>query len=154
RDLVYDPVGDRIYASVPSSPTFPANLIVRINPGTGDIEASVAVDGDPGKLAVSTNGQYLYVAVANGTAVQRITVATLRAEPPFLLGKDPIFSDPLKVDDMAVVPDRPEAIAVSRMNLNINPRHVGVAIYDDGVPRPKVTSRQLGINAIEFGSTN
>lgn len=150
-DLVYDPAGNRIYASIPSSALSGPNNVVRINPDTGAIEAAVPVGTNPGKLALSSNGQYLYVAVTNGTAVQRITLATLTADPPFLLGNDSFFGA-YSVEDMAVVPDNPGVIAVSRKNSGISPRHAGVAVYDNGVQRPATTPRHTGANVIEFGS--
>src|SRR5205823_5537808 len=137
-DLVYDPVGQRIYASIPSSALIGPNRVVRLDPVTGAVEAGVEVGANPGKLAISDDGQYLYVAVDNGTAVQRITLAPLSAAPAFALGNDPVFGASLRVEDMAVVPGTPVAIAVSRMNTTISPRHVGVAIYDSatGAARP------------------
>jgi DNA-binding beta-propeller fold protein YncE len=73
-DIVYDPGRDRIYASIPGSALSGPNRVVRINPATGAVEAGVNVLTNPGKLAISDDGQFLYVAVTNGTAVQRITL--------------------------------------------------------------------------------
>src|SRR4051812_25155221 len=85
-DIVYDPAGGRIYASIPASALSGGNRVVRINPDTGAVEAFVDVGANPGRLAISDNGQYLYVAVLDGRAVQQITLATMSAGSPFTIG--------------------------------------------------------------------
>src|SRR6185503_6402623 len=124
-DIVYDRVGDRIYASIPASALTGGNRVVRIDPATGAIEAGVDVLSSPGKLAISDDGQFLYVAVSNGTAVQQITLASMSAAAPFAIGSG------LSVADMAVLPGNNAVIAVSRKQSG-SPNHAGVAIFDHG----------------------
>jgi DNA-binding beta-propeller fold protein YncE len=74
NDLAYDPVTQRIYASVAGvgyrDP--PDSLgLVRIDPETGQLESSVSVEGSPGKLAIAGQGRYLYVALDGGARVLR-----------------------------------------------------------------------------------
>src|SRR5688572_28998581 len=63
KDIVYDPFSQMIYASVPSSASSNGNSITEINPVAGTIGPSVFVGSEPTKLALSDNGQYLYVAL-------------------------------------------------------------------------------------------
>ncbi len=152
NDLVYDPVSQRIYASVPSSAGSPlANSVVPIDPATGLVGAPLFVGSEPGKLALSDDGQYLYVALDGSAQVCRVTIASWTAEPPFALGSDSFFG-PYYAEDIAVQPGNPHVIAVSLKNLGISPRHAGVAIYEDGVQRPHMTQRHTGSNVIEFSS--
>src|SRR5438445_13704730 len=52
KDLVFDPVGQRIYASLPS--TAPnGNSIVQIDPFAGTVGSPVSLGSEPGRLAFS-----------------------------------------------------------------------------------------------------
>jgi|SRR5687767_7240724 len=52
RDLVYDPVGQRIYASLPSTAAN-GNSLVQIDPFAGTVGTPVPLGLEPGKLAIS-----------------------------------------------------------------------------------------------------
>ena len=60
-DLIYDPWNQTIYASVPSQAESYGNSIVPINPETGALGAPIFVGNGPNILALSDNGEYLYV---------------------------------------------------------------------------------------------
>ena len=74
KDLVYDQARQRIYASVPSSGGARANTVTLIDPSTGALGPSVFVGSEPGKLAMSDDGQYLYVGL-DGAGARRAGVA-------------------------------------------------------------------------------
>ena len=93
-----------------------------------------------GEIAISDDGQFLYVALDGAAAVRRVSLATLTADLQFGLGADQFFG-PFYVDDIAVLPGSPHSVAVSRRNVGFSPRHEGVAIYDSGVQRPTTTPR-------------
>jgi len=152
NDIIYDPLTETIYASVPSSAGSRANTITPIDPSTGTIGSSVFIGSEPGKLAMSDNGQYLYVSLDGAAAVRRFDIASQTAGPQFSLGSDPSHG-PYYVEDIEVLPGNPEAVAVSRKNLGVSPRHAGVAIYDNGVQRPDETARHTGSNVIEFSAS-
>src|SRR5687767_2732712 len=135
KDIVYDALAQRLYASVPGTASSRANTVTVIDPFTGNILASVFVGSEPGRLALSDDGQYLYVALDGAAAVRRVHVPTLTAGLQFAVGSDPFFG-PMLVEDMAVLPGNPAAVAISRRYQGVSPRHAGVAVYDDGVPRP------------------
>lgn len=126
------------------------NTITVIDPSTGAIGPSVFVGSKPGKLAISGDGQYLYVALDGGSvgAVRRVHIPSLTPGLEFSLGVDQIFG--LYVEDMEVLPGHPEAVAVSRQYQGGSPRRAGVAIYDDGIKRPLKTPDHTGSNIIEF----
>jgi uncharacterized repeat protein (TIGR01451 family) len=153
NDLVYDRFSLRIYASVPSSAGSGGNSVVPIDPETGSIGSPVFVGSEPGKLALSDDGRYLYVALDGAAAVRRFDLATQTAGPQFSLGSSS-FAGPYFVEDMEVLPGEPEAIAVSRRYVGLSPRHAGVAVYDHGVQRPKETLPHTGSNRIEFGASS
>ena len=61
KDLIYDKTRQRLYASVSGGAQ--ANTIAVIDPLTGATGPSIPIGNNPGKLAMSDNGQYLYVAL-------------------------------------------------------------------------------------------
>jgi len=151
NDIVYDPFSLRIYASRPSSAVGGAgNSLTRIHPFTGAVETSTFVGSEPGKLAISDNGQYIYAALDGAAAVRRFNVQTGMAEIQFGLGSSSY--GPNLAEDIAVMPGDPGTIAVSRRRPGVSPRHGGVAIFDNGLMRPTTTPDHTGSNRIEFGS--
>ncbi len=152
NDIIYDAGTQKIYASVPSSALSGGNSITPIDPLTGEIGPAVFIGSEPGRLAISDNGQYLYVALDGVAAVRRFDIASQTAGLQFSLGSDS-FLRPYHVEDMEVLPGNPASIAVSRKFLGVSPRHAGVAIYDDGVQRAKETPGFTGSNVIEFSSS-
>lgn len=148
NDLVFDPATQQIYASVPGNP----GSVTPIDPVTGTLGQPIPVGNGPTKLARSDNGQLLYVGLDGEGAVQRIDLATQTAELKFSLGSDPFFG-PYFVEDMEVLPDSPQSVAVSRKYKTVSPRHAGVAIYDNGVQRPTTTPGHTGSNVIEFSAS-
>src|SRR3954447_23381520 len=61
NDLVYDERSRRLYAPIPSRAGELGNRIAAIDPASGAILASVFVGSEPDKLALSRDGDYLYV---------------------------------------------------------------------------------------------
>jgi uncharacterized repeat protein (TIGR01451 family) len=159
-DLVYDATRRLIYASVPNNGGIYSNSIVTIDPYAGTILSSasvpdivrpvVTVDFRSGKLAISDDSQFLYVAVSNAYAVQRFNLASQTLGPVYGLGIGQNLKT-LAVADMVVLPGSPGSVAVARAD-GFNAR--GVVIYDNGIPRSDMTP-EIGetINAIEPSGT-
>ncbi|MSM39335.1 MAG: hypothetical protein GJT30_06910 [Geobacter sp.] len=154
NDLVYNPFDGYIYASVPSREGVNGNSVALINPVSGAVGPYIFVGSEPGKLALSDDGSYLYVALDGSAEVARLDLlpATPVADIRFSLGSDPTFG-PYYVDDMAVLPSNPRSVAVSRKVLGVSPRHAGVAVYDDGAIRTTVTPGATGSNVITFAGS-
>lgn len=152
NDLVYDPFSKKIYASVPSSAGTRGNSITVINPENGAIEGSVFVGSEPNRMAISDDGQFIYVGIDGAAAVRRFNVRTLTPELQFMLGTD-TFSGPYYVDDLEVRPGCPDELAVAMRNQGFSPRHEGVAMFVNGVRRTNVTPDHTGSNVIEFGNS-
>ena len=153
NDIIYDPVSQKIYASVPSSAGATGNSITIIDPFTGTVDTSIFIGSEPSKLAISNNGQYLYVALDGAASVRRFDITSQTAELQFALGSDSFFG-PYYAEDIEVLPGNPDIIAVSRKNLGVSPRHAGVAIYDNGVQLTTETPRHTGSNVIEFSNSS
>ena len=146
NEIVYDPLTARIYASTPG------DSIIPIDPTTGVAENAITVGSQPNKLALSRDGQYLYVGLDGEAAIRRIHVPTRTPDLYFSLGTDPNYGA-LYAADIDVSPDNPNVIAVSRRVNGVSPSHAGVAIYDSGVKRPIETPGHTGSNDIEFSDS-
>ena len=147
-DVVYDPFGQRLYAAVGQSDAQYPNCVVRINPRNATVENAVWAGSDPRKLAISDDGQYIYIGLNGAGRVSRYNVAAEVIDQDFSLGSGSFGTT--YAEDIAVQPGRPSVIAVSRFRKGVSPRHDGVAIYENGVMRPEKTRAHTGANRIEF----
>ena len=157
NDIIYDPVSQKIYASVPSSAGATGNSITIIDPFTGTVDTSIFIGSEPSKLAISNNGQYLYVALDGAASVRRFDITSQTAELQFALGSDSFFG-PYYAEDIQVLPGNPETAAVSTKYLGVSPRFAGVGIYDNGIQRPTRVPHFSGtgehVNVIEFSASS
>jgi sugar lactone lactonase YvrE len=117
NDIVYDAVGGKLFASVTGSG------VAVINPSNGAIERFIAVGSGPNQLAVSDDGQFLYVGLDGEHAVRRVTLASFTPDLLFSLGAN-------TAEDIIVMPGAPHTTAVWRFGESND-----VAIYDDDVRR-------------------
>ncbi|HEX2573333.1 MAG TPA: IPT/TIG domain-containing protein [Polyangia bacterium] len=137
-DLASDTGSGRLYAAVPASAPSLANTVAALDPVTGSVLYSVPVGNDPGLLALSDNGQFLYVGLRGLPAVRRIDVAARAVDREIALGTGP-RGESLYAGDLEVLPGAPHSIAVARSTRPAGDptgQHGGVVIYDDGTARP------------------
>ncbi len=148
RDLIYDPTRDKIYASVPSSAGSSGNSIVSIDVKTAALGVPIYAGNEPNKLALSDDGQYLYVGLDGDGAIRRVNLNTQTAEIQFTLGSSSLCGK-FTAQDMLVLKDNPNAVVVTRRNTDCIPHHEGIVVYDDGIERPVKTPSFSGSNVIE-----
>jgi trimeric autotransporter adhesin len=154
NDLVFNPADGRIYASIPSRAGVLGNRIAAIDPQTGAITSSIPVGSEPRKLALADDGRTLYVGLDGAGAVRRVDLVKQTAELQFSLGRQGLFdvgTGPNFAGDIKVLPGHPESVAVARTAYAGTPRGTGVAVYDNGVPRPQILKYFSGNNVIAFG---
>ena len=77
HDVAYDATRKLFYATVPFDSTKNPNKILVINPANGNpglptILLNAPAGGDPDRLAISGDGQFLYVGL-DGTGLWRVT---------------------------------------------------------------------------------
>lgn len=149
NDLVYDSFTDRIYVSMPSANGANGNSIGIINSGNHTLENTVFMGSEPGVLAISDDGLYIYAGFNTSSLIRRFLVIPQLADLQFSLGNDP-FTGPYFAEDIEVMPGQSTTIAVSRKNAGFSPRHEGVVVYDNDTMRPIVTPGHTGANKIEF----
>jgi len=150
--LIWDPVTARLYASTAStttsasSPGVTANSVLAIDPLSGIITAARQFLAAPNALAVSADGQFLYVGLDNAGKVQRLKLPSLDLDISFPLGSNSQYG-PYYAGDIAVSPKSPRTVAVTRLSAGVVPAtQGGMVVFDDTVPRP-VTAPKIDIMA-------
>lgn len=151
NDLIYNPHDGLLYASVPGSyGTLYGNSIVPIDPTSGALGTPVFIGSEPNRMAISDDGQYLYVGLDGGHAIRRFNLLSQSAELQFIPSTGGICGEET-AGDLKVLPGSPHAVAVARYNTECGPSSDGVTIYDDGVARPN-SFTSAGVDALTFGN--
>lgn len=154
NDLVYSSATQRIYASVAGEPNGVAGslsgTITIIDPATATIEKSIPIGKNPNKLALSSDGKTLYVALTGESAVRRFDTITQTAGSKFTLNSNyPGY--PTIVHDMAVRPGSNNVVALvagPSGSSGLDP----VAVYVDGVQRGAQNPIFATVGLIEWAS--
>lgn len=153
NDVAYDKLSKKLFVSVPSRAGAGGNAVTEIDPVTGAIGTSVFVGSEPNKLAISDDGQALYVGLDGAGQVRRVDVATHSAGTQFRINANQDTGTAFVAGDMAVVPGNPNAVAVARRQPGLSPPGTGVAIYENGLQRPNIALPIQGPTSIAFGAT-
>ncbi len=155
--MVYEPYSRLIFASIPSSATSNPNTVVAINPQTGAVEATISVGTNPGALAVSDDGQYLYLAANGQNAIQRINLTTLAVERTFALPVGSIGGN-LQAQELSVVPGSPQMVVAVLIAPNASPDEEGIAAFNDSglinwLPGFGAFSGEVVVDSFAFAGT-
>jgi hypothetical protein len=86
NDIVWDPNAQKIYASLPSSFGTNGNSIAVIDPVKGVVDGYYFAGSEPATLAVSSDGQYLYVGLNGDGSVQRMILPSFALDINVSLG--------------------------------------------------------------------
>jgi hypothetical protein len=112
NDVVYDPIRDVLYASIPSTAGSPhGNSIATIDPTTGNVLDSIFVGSDPNALAISDDASRVYVSVDGVRSMRWWQPANDQLGDLRPLVSQ--FGDPAVAYDLAVPPGRPNVVVVS-----------------------------------------
>jgi hypothetical protein len=151
--LMRDSIRGVLYASVTNSGGANANSIAKIDPATATIIASLPVGLNPGAMAMSEDGQFLYVGLLGASKIVRVDLQTFTKDIEFALPTSSRSGNPpLYGGDLLVLPGLPRSVVVSLKIPNSSPAYEGVAIYDDSVPRTDMTD-MFGATRIVRGPT-
>ncbi len=114
--VVSVPATGKIYAAIPSSATSNPNTVIPIDPTTGTLGTAISVGNNPGLLAASSDGSFLYVANQGDFTVQRINLATNTVERTFPYTPNIYCSTCTNVaaTDLATVPGSPQEVLLSQ----------------------------------------
>lgn len=150
--LAYDAVGERLWVSIPSIASAHGNEVIPIDPRSGRIGRGVFVGSEPGPIAIAGDGSVLYVGLLGAEAVRRVNLPVGVADFQFRLGVS-LHGFPFTADEIEVMPGNSGVVAVARGWLYSISSHGGIAIYENGDPRPTSTTEARGANRIAFDDT-
>jgi hypothetical protein len=154
NDLIYDATRGRVWMSIPSRVGPNGNRIVSFNPYGGSSGSPFSfpqsIGSEPGKLARSDDGQYLYCGLNGSAAVAKFWLSSGQGGTTFSLGNSSSHG-PHFAGDIEVLPGQPNSFAVSRYYTGVSPNSAGVVIHDGAQQR--VPAVATGGNVIEFGAS-
>jgi len=150
--LVYSTVTNRIYASMTSENGVNSNSLAVINTSSAALENAHPIGTNPTVLAIDNEGQRIFCGFQNDPFVKRFDLQNNSVTQTIPLGSDAINGN-FYAEDIVVMPENSNTIAVARRNLNFAPKHEGVAVFDDGIMRTSVSAAHSGGNQIEIGNT-
>jgi hypothetical protein len=145
-DVVWDAAHGLLYASVQATSTDPAR-IVAIDPKTGLIQGSAALASEGGRLAISDDGNTLYVGMRTVGIVKRLTLPELTSDIDLTLPSVNVLGQTYAYD-LTVAPNQPGTVAISLHSSgwpSIAGSDAGVAVFDDAVMRPQIGN---GFNSV------
>jgi uncharacterized repeat protein (TIGR01451 family) len=146
--MVYNPVNGLFYVSVPGSAGAPlGNSIVSIDPATGALSAPLYIGSEPDRLAITSDGDYLWVGLDASGSVTRVNLTTNTVSAPFpVYGSSP-FESPVPISALAALPGASNSVVVATDGAY-------PAIYDGGVIRGSNPATCTNcVNAIRIDST-
>ena len=131
--VVYDPYSRLLYASVASSATEVAgNSVVTVDPATGSQGSPVSVGSQPSSMALTGDGNYLYVNETGASAVARLNTSSQQVEFSFPIA---INNYAVSLRDVAAMPGSDNTIAVDS---GLGP---GISLWDVDPAQKTATQR-------------
>jgi IPT/TIG domain len=155
-DIAWDPHSSRLYAPVWSvDPRYP-NSVVAIDPVSGSISRVAGVAPDPAIVRISRDGTLGYTGHLIANLITQFHLPALDSVTTWRLGAD-ASNGPYKAMDLQPAPDSAQTIAVALGTPDFHPANHGLAIFDDGIARPrwlayKDTSNLY--NSLQWGLTD
>ncbi|MCW1923452.1 DUF11 domain-containing protein [Luteolibacter arcticus] len=151
-DLLWSPLREVIYASVPSSATSPyAGHVVEIDPVSMEIRRGVLTIQNPGQLALTSGGEFLYVVQNGNGRVAKIDPVTMTVVSSFAIGLDSFYGT-LFAGDICTVAGQPNLLLVTLKRDGYSSGYNGVTVFDDGIARPVSTGENVDALRIEPSS--
>lgn len=148
--MIYVPQQDRLFVTTPSGQATGNSLCV-IDPYFGTIDTCYFIGSEPGVMAVSEDGTYMYIGLSGAPRIVRFNLLTKAVDAQINLGSSGVTGS-FYAEDIEVLPGSSTSFVVSRRNQGFSPRHEGLAVYDGTVRRPNTTPGHTGSNSITFAS--
>jgi uncharacterized repeat protein (TIGR01451 family) len=153
-DIVYDPVQPGILASLSAALGPLSQSIVRFDLRSGTVREPVSVGNQLGRLALSDDSRYLYVALTDTGGVARVDLPARAVDLRFPLNVPTAEFGPFQVEDLAVMPGAPNTLAAARGGYS--GYSSAIALFDDGIQRPDTFDNQIQYASyfrLQFAST-
>jgi len=134
-EAVWDPHSHKFYFIEPAQSYIDPDSLGSYNPTTG-ARTSLSLGGRAEALALSSNGQYLYVGVRSNGEIRRFRLPSLAPDISIPLGNAPGTTGRLFARQIAVMPGAPATIAVTTGSIETSASESAlVAVFDNAVRR-------------------
>jgi hypothetical protein len=135
NDLLWDATTANIYVSMPGVEGDSGDAIGIVDPVAGTVTSTGFLGSDPAKIALSSDSQYLYMALNGANAIQQLALPTLSVNTSWNLGGVGSFGGPYYALELQAAPGAPQTTAVTLANFDVSPSAAEVVIYDGSTPR-------------------
>jgi hypothetical protein len=159
NDMVWDPVNQMIYLSVPSLASANGNTIAVLNPTSGSIQSTQFAGSEPDALAISDDSQFLYAGLDGSSSVQRFKLPSMLPDINYSLGAGAYPYGPFFAGDLQVAPGLPHTTAVSLGSLSVllanNSAYStgGMEVFDNATHRPTIANAPGDLyGSLQWGS--
>ncbi|HEV7927355.1 MAG TPA: Calx-beta domain-containing protein, partial [Verrucomicrobiae bacterium] len=125
NDLVFNSSDGNLYASISGSSATYGNSIVAMDPSSLQIRKSIPMGSEPGALALSPDGRYLYNYLQSSASIELVDLETGRVTL-----EDSIYGYGLT--EMFVLPGTSESLLFSQHYTDMSPSGGGVNIITGG----------------------
>ncbi len=150
NSFIYNPTNGLFYLSVPSSAGPPyANSIVSLDPVTGALGTPIFVGSEPNRLALTSDGRYLWVGLDGADAVRKVDLVANTAGLQFSIPPVNYYGNyPVTAYALAALPGQTDSVIVSA-GISQGP-YSTLAIFDSGVTRGSpIISFNSGIMSLQ-----
>ncbi len=156
--LAWDPQRQVIYAAIRDDAGQSPGSIATIDPLSGSVVATAALGNGPNRLAISSDGAYLYVGQDAIGAVSRLALPALTSDFSIALPVDPDPTITVRAGDIEVSPDNSHVIAVEVAKpLSYSPRCEALVLYEDAQVRASLPGHgndaEPCADSIQWGAT-
>ncbi|HRF38878.1 MAG TPA: hypothetical protein PK198_08815, partial [Saprospiraceae bacterium] len=124
--MIYVPQQDRLFVTTPSGQATGNSLCV-IDPYFGTIDTCYFIGSEPGVMAVSEDGTYMYIGLSGAPRIVRFNLLTKAVDAQINLGSSGVTGS-FYAEDIEVLPGSSTSFVVSRRNQGFSPRHEGLAV--------------------------
>jgi hypothetical protein len=140
NSMVYNPVNGLLYLSIPASVGAPyGNSIVSMDPATGALGTPIPVGSEPNKLALTSDGKYLWVGLDGASGVRKVDLTANKAGLQFALSVTNNYnSNPQTALSLIALPGASDSVVVLQGTTYYAS---ALGIYDSGVLRGALTTQ-------------
>lgn len=149
NDLVYDPFSNSLFASSNTLEGDFSDSVLQVDPATGLVLTEIETGPRTDALAISDDGQKLYVGVMDEGKLKRVDVPTGLIDFEADLGTIGSPPAPVNPQDLEVVPGDPSMVVASTRRHD-DPGFEEVAAFKDGVKLPAIINTHSGPGRITF----
>ena len=137
NDIVWDSALGKLLLTFPSTDTTNPNTVATVDPVAMSLGSPVAAGNDPNRMAISSDGSYLWVGLEGDDTVQRFLLPSLSKDIAFPV-PGPVSNDPLGNQQaicLQAAPVSAHTLAIVAGDEGDSPAGESVYVYDDAVQK-------------------